>query len=554
LPFREESSVLSTSSQVLPGVYTWAFPGSPIQIRVHLAVVDELQRGLAQPGSSREGGVLIGVTPRFGITEITGFQAASPLDAESIEVMIGKASGKVVGYYRIDRSGSLTLDSEDLYLASAYFHDPSSVILRIQAKGPETPTACFFFWDNEQIQGDLPFMEVPFDRDQLAIAEQQRQLSQPAKAESLPAMPLEVTPPMAFREAMPRHWPAMWPRLALGIMAVAAIGVSAVYLYSNRRALPRTATVATVSATNAASAAIAAVPKSDLAFTVERRGADLLLSWNREASILSNATFGMLLIRAQNASRDISLTPEQLRLGSILYAPTTDQVEIQLNVVAGERVARDSLIVLLPRKGEKGPVVTTVQRVDAAIDTVQPVANLDERRNGPTQVEHSKPFVEPVAPRTNGMVTPPSITELPPRISSDAGPLASVSFLDTQLAAPAVPAVPLANTNAEPKPASQTKPIAQAIQSPVPIEKVMPRVPEQLKNRLSSAKTVQVSLTIDAAGKVVKAEALAAKDSSPYLDQAAVAAARLWRFRPALINDQPVPSTATVQFNFSPTR
>jgi TonB family protein len=306
--------------------------------------------------------------------------------------------------------------------------------------------------------------------------------------------------------------------------------------------------------TNAASAAIAAVPKSDLAFTVERRGADLLLSWNREASILSNATFGMLLIRAQNASRDISLTPEQLRLGSILYAPTTDQVEIQLNVVAGERVARDSLIVLLPRKGEKGPVVTTVQRVDAAIDTVQPVANLDERRNGPTQAEHSKPFVEPVASRTNGMVTPPSITELPPRISSDAGPLASVSFLDTQLAAPAVPAVPLANTNAEPKPASQTKPIAQAIQSPVPIEKVMPRVPEQLKNRLSSAKTVQVNLTIDAAGKVVKAEALAAKDSSPYLDQAAVAAARLWRFRPALINDQPVPSTATVQFNFSPTR
>jgi TonB family protein len=82
----------------------------------------------------------------------------------------------------------------------------------------------------------------------------------------------------------------------------------------------------------------------------------------------------------------------------------------------------------------------------------------------------------------------------------------------------------------------------------------MPRFPEQMKNALSSPKTVQVSLTIDAAGKVVGSEALAAKDSNRYLDQAAVSAAWRWRFRPAFINDQPVPSTATVQFNFSPMR
>jgi TonB family protein len=538
---------LSASSQVIPCVYTWTFPGSPIQIRLQLTVIAELQRGLAQPHGSREGGLLIGITPRYGITEITGFQAASTLDAESIEAVIAKASGKVVGYYRIDRNGSRTLDQEDLYLANAYFHAPSSVILRIQATGPEPPTACFFFWDKEQIHGDLPLMEFPFDRDRLAIAEQQRQLSQPTPLESLSALP-------PSRQARPSRRSAAWLGLALGIVAVAAAGASAVYLYSNPHALPWKAPVATVSGTNAPSAAIAGVPKSDLSFTVERRGADLLLSWNRESSIVSNATFGMLLIRAQNASRDISLTPEQLRLGSILYAPTTDQVEIQLNVVAGERVARDSLIVLLPRKGERGPVLTTTQSVDTFRETVQPAANLDDRHTAPTQAEHLKPFVEPMALRGSGVVTPPSITELPPRISSDAGPLASVSFLNTQPAAPAVPAVPLANPSAEPKPASQTKPLDAAVQSPVPIDKVMPRVPEQLKHALSSPKTVEVSLTIDAAGKVVGARAVAAKGSNPYLDQAAVSAARLWRFQPASINDHPVPSTATVQFNFSPGR
>ena len=546
---------MTASSQVLPSVYTWTFPGSPIQIRIHLAVVDELERGLAQPGGSREGGLLIGATPRFGTTEITGFQMASTLDAESVEAMIAEASGKVVGYYRIDRSGSMTLDPEDLCLASVYFHDPSSVVLRIQANGPEPPSACFFFWDNQQIHGDLPFMEIPFDRAQLAIAEQQRQLSQPTRVESLPAMPFgQVPPPMPFEQTTPRQRSGVWLGLALGILAVAATGASAVYLYSNPHALPRKAPVATVPVTNAHSTAIATVPKSDLAFTVERRGADLLLSWNREASIISNATFGMLLIRAQYANRDISLTPEQLRLGSVLYTPTTDQVEILLNVVAGERVARDSIMVVLPRKGERGPVVTTAQSVDAFRETVQPAANLDERHTAPTQAEHSKPFVEPVAPRGSGVIMSPSITELPPRISSDAGSPASVSFLNTQPAPPAVPAVPLANPRAEPKPASQTKPLDSAVQSPVPIDKVMPRIPELLKTALSSPKTVQVSLTIDAAGKVVGAEALAAKGSNPYLDQAAVSAARLWRFRPASINDHPVPSTATVQFNFSPAR
>jgi TonB family protein len=544
---------LSASSQVLPQVYTWTFPGSPIQIRVHLAVVDELQRELGQQGGSRQGGLLLGATPRFGITEITGFQAGSTLDAKSIGEMIAKASDKVVGYYRIDQSGSLTLDPEDLHLASAYFQDPSSVILRIRANGPEPPSACFFFWDDEQIHGDLPFMEVPFDRDQLAIAEQQRQLSQPTRVESLPAMPFrQAPPPMPFRQITPRHRSGIW--LALGIVALAATGASAVYFYSNSNALPRKRPVANVPVRMAPSTAIAAVPKSELSLTVERRGADLLVSWNREASIVTNATFGMLLIRAQYASRDIGLTAEQLRHGSILYAPTTDQVEILLNVVAGERVARDSLIVLLPRTGEKGPVVTTAQSVDAFRETVQPAANLDERHTASSQAEHSKPFVEPTATRGSGGVTPPSITELPPRISSDAGPLASISFLNTQPAAPAVPAVPLANPSAERKPASQTKPLDPAVQSPVAIDKVMPRIPEQLKNSLSSPKTVQVSLTIDAAGKVVGAEALAAKGSNPYLDQAAVAAARLWRFRPASINDRPVSSTATVQFNFSPGR
>jgi len=335
--------VFRASSPVIPREYTWTFPGSPIQIRIQLAVIAELQNGLGQPRSLREGGLLLGFTPRLGITEITGFQTGFALDPERIEAEIAGASGKVVGYYRIDRSGSLTLNEDDLYLANAFFHDPGSVILRIQAKESEPASACFFFWDNDQMHGDLPFMEVPFDRDQLAIAEQERQHSHP-RLEPLPAL-------LPLPQAAPRSRSAKW--LALGAVAVAAAGASAVYLYSNSPALSRSAPVAPVLETRAPTTPIPEVPKSDLAFTAERRGADLLLSWNRESTIVSNATFGMLLIRAPNANREIALTPEQLHLGSILYTPTGDQVQIQLNVVAGERVARVSLIALLPTKRDQ---------------------------------------------------------------------------------------------------------------------------------------------------------------------------------------------------------
>ena len=108
-----------------------------------------------------------------------------------------------------------------------------------------------------------------------------------------------------------------------------------------------------------ATAVVSAVTKQKLALTAERRGTDLVLSWNREASTVTRATYGMLIIRGKDTRRDIALTPDQLRAGSIVYTPTTDQVEVELSVVTGEEVTKDSVIVLLPRKGNKGLIVTS---------------------------------------------------------------------------------------------------------------------------------------------------------------------------------------------------
>jgi TonB family protein len=53
-------------------------------------------------------------------------------------------------------------------------------------------------------------------------------------------------------------------------------------------------------------------------------------------------------------------------------------------------------------------------------------------------------------------------------------------------------------------------------------------------------------------GKVVKAEALPEKDGHVLLKQAAVEAARRWRFQPAIVNGQPVESQAVLKFDFKP--
>ena len=96
--------------------------------------------------------------------------------------------------------------------------------------------------------------------------------------------------------------------------------------------------------------------KASLGLAVERRGSDLVVSWNRTAAMIAKADFGMLLIRGSSVSRDIPLTAEELRSGSVVYASTAEQVRFQLNVVAGEQVAREFLALVLPQATEQAPV------------------------------------------------------------------------------------------------------------------------------------------------------------------------------------------------------
>jgi TonB family protein len=87
-------------------------------------------------------------------------------------------------------------------------------------------------------------------------------------------------------------------------------------------------------------------------------------------------------------------------------------------------------------------------------------------------------------------------------------------------------------------------------QPAVAINKVSPKFPPELQVLAVSKKVIEVTVTIDKTGKVIKAEAIPQKNVSQFLFNSAVNAARTWRFQPALRDNVPVSSEMVLQFLF----
>jgi TonB family protein len=78
-------------------------------------------------------------------------------------------------------------------------------------------------------------------------------------------------------------------------------------------------------------------------------------------------------------------------------------------------------------------------------------------------------------------------------------------------------------------------------------------VPRNLHTLISREILVEVNLTIDADGSIVRAEASPGEGPlNRSLARLAVATARLWKFKPAREGNRSVPGEIQIQFQFSP--
>lgn len=103
--------------------------------------------------------------------------------------------------------------------------------------------------------------------------------------------------------------------------------------------------------------------ETSLSLHVERRGADFLITWNRNTAAVLQATKGILSIRDGNVGQqELRLDAEQLRNYGVLYTPVSNNVQFQMEVSSTSRQAvKESVLAL--KATPRGTVLASQQPV-----------------------------------------------------------------------------------------------------------------------------------------------------------------------------------------------
>jgi TonB family protein len=585
---------MSATSTPLLDFYRWGFPNAPIQIHLCLDVVNGIRRQIQDcwkaPDALSQCGLLIGIS-QPGITRILHFEPLETLDTASLEAAMLGLPGEVVGFYRTTAAGSSPMPVEDRAL-TAKFPKPSSVFLLIETIGSSIGNARFCFWGEDELV-DWPMVAFPFVAEALAsrathpppgpvrkpsqssrtgiasvppVPDQKvaaiAELAPRPAATQTELQPVEASvprpvPPPGDRQKSPmaanqpqqrtgRPW-LLWVILAAVLVLSLSLGAFSYFRPGSR--LPV--------APQPAAAASTVVKRPSLGLAVEKRGNGLLVSWDGNAPIISKANFGMLLIRGSGVSRDVPLTTDELRAGGFVYTLAADELRFQFNVVAGEQVAREFLTVLrsqIPEGLARLPVNLTGSRNGNSNGAALPPL-LGKPVSAPQPVPTIRQF-EPAAP-SQSAAAPPLRLEEPPA-AGVATPVNTTISLPNQPPASAPAPIEVQGKEVLVKETPQSDSPQSALPAeahpPVATHRVIPVVPIQLRGHLWDATVVEVRISVDASGSVVKAEAVPKPGLHPALRDEAVKAASWWKFQPARFNGHPVPAEIVVQFNFAASR
>jgi hypothetical protein len=118
----------------------------------------------------------------------------------------------------------------------------------------------------------------------------------------------------------------------------------------------------------------------------------------------------------------------------------------------------------------------------------------------------------------------------------------------TQVARPL--AEPSDQTNPTEDRSSQVEPMADSL--PIPVHRVKPTVPRRLSENFSKELVVQLRVSVDANGRVLRAAPLVQEGVNRRVVDLAIQAAMMWTFEPARHNGVKVPRDAIIEFHFVP--
>jgi len=298
---------------------------------------------------------------------------------------------------------------------------------------------------------------------------------------------------------------------------------------------------------------------SPLSLRVERTAGGLLLTWNRAALVIDEARHATLSISDGDRHENYDMDIEQLRKGSIVYMPYTQDVSFRMEVMGSDqsKTASELVRVLRTSPMPEQPSRDPSSSQNASGSPIDPASGADSMKpeGRPAWAQPVKPFN---AASIAGRLRPARSSDLPeaPALSGGDAPSPSGALPDNlgyavPAAPPGAPAMPssapalrpsssAAPDKAAPAPAASRLQRAELIYHRDPI---YPGIAKQ--SGVKGAVNLQVTVGTDGRVKAVNVIS-----GHPLLRQAAVEAVMQWVYKPTLLNGVAQESKIQVMLNF----
>jgi TonB family protein len=534
-----------------------------------------------------------------------------------------------VGFYRSHTRKGLSLDAADLALFDSRFREAHQIALVIRPAAAKASIAGIFFREDGVVHGDASCLEFPFRssqhegpktpaglyegavagprsvaaspapprpviRAQIVPIASRREIAPetplpapiaavpepapapppapvPAAQEIAPEPPKAVEPPpapVAAKPVEPKRMAAaavaveepepvksgssklLW--IALGALASVVLCVGFILSSGMLNRGPKTP-------------AGAVQDNSPLALRVDRNGADIVLTWNRDSEAIRKASRAVLEISDGAQHENVAMDLPQLRNGSIVYTPVTGDVVFRMEVAGADqsKTLSESVRVLRTRPSPLDPPSTeqpAAQTAAAPKPGAPPAAAETASASGPSAAEEEKvekpvalaqamkPFrADSLAQRlrpANNVETPAAeAPALSTRLPAATPSVNLGSIVSTQAPLPA-PSAPAPSAPAVPA-AGAEKRGGQIVQAQL-IRKRDPEYPKIARDSGASG-VVELVATIGADGKVKSVRIV---KGHPLLRQAASDAVKGWVYRPTMLNGTAIESETTILLNF----
>jgi len=306
-------------------------------------------------------------------------------------------------------------------------------------------------------------------------------------------------------------------------------------------------------------------PAPELTLRVEPSGTDLLLTWNKNSAAITNASHGVLSINDGDRHENYDMDANQLTTGTIMYTPVSGDVSFRMEVTGKNQT-----------KTLTESVRSLRTRPSPMPDGKSPAANTAPAKTNPAQPQPAAtPAGTPAAAQapnqpstTPAEVTPTVPAKATPRafnaesLTQRLRPASPTEIADANLAgaAPASPAgvnvnsslsMPFASAPAPvaPAPPAAKKAVPTAGGKVAPAQLVFRKEPQYptAARQMNVKGQVTVEATIGPDGRVTAVKIIT---GHPLLAQAAKQAVLQWRYKPALLDGQPVETASQISLNF----